>query len=103
MSTTIRISRETKKNLQELGRKGQTFDDLVRAGTVELENKEQFHVWNVPMFNGDTQQESYIEVRVPKSVRKLAVDEEGLVSALRYIMEEHGIEEIEDPRTGVVF
>lgn len=103
MSTTIRVSRETKQLLEEIGHKGQSFDDIVRAGAIELKNKQAVHIWNVPLFNGHTCQESYVELRVPKCIRSLAVDEEELASGLRYIMEENGIEEIDDPRDGILF
>lgn len=103
MSTTIRISRKTKKLLEEIGKKGQTFDELVYLGAIALSNDNNHYSYNAPMFNGETWQESYIEVRVPKSIKKLAVDEEELLSALRFIMEDHDIEEIDDPRDGVVF
>lgn len=102
-TTTIRIKRSTKQKLDDIGRKGMTYDDIVRVGAIEVKNKESHYIWNVPMFNGDTCQESYIEIRVPKHISKLAVDEDGLVESLRYIMEENGIQEIEDPRDGIVF
>ena len=28
--TTIRVSRETKRRLDEIGRKGETYDDIIR-------------------------------------------------------------------------
>jgi hypothetical protein len=103
MSTTIRISRDTKKLLENTGHKGETFDMIVRAGAIALANERAVYKSNVALFNGHTQQESYIEIRVPKCIRSLAVDKEKLASELRGIMEENNIEEIDDPRDGVVF
>ena len=103
MSTTIRISRETKRMLEDAGHKGETFDMIVRAGAIALANERAVYKSNVALFNGHTQQESYIEIRVPKCIRSLAIDEEKIASELRGIMEENGIEEIDDPRDGIVF
>lgn len=39
MTTTIRIHRETKQKLEELGRKGQTFDDIIKQLIETYENQ----------------------------------------------------------------
>lgn len=40
IDTTIRIKRETKKLLEDLGRKGQSFDEIVRElARYYIENK----------------------------------------------------------------
>jgi len=96
--TTIRVKQSTKEKLNEVGQKGQSYDDIVRLGANEVFNKSHMHIINVPMFNGRTQQESYIELRVPKSIRELAIDEIALLDGLKHIMEENGIKEIDDPR-----
>lgn len=39
MTTTIRIRRETKQKLEEIGRKGQTFDDIIKQLIETYENQ----------------------------------------------------------------
>jgi len=94
MSTTIRISRETKKLLEDTGHKGQTFDDLVHNGAVELFNKSKYHIINVPMSskNGIV----YIEVRVPKSLTSLNIDCDELSDCIGSLCEDNNIEILDD-------
>lgn len=94
MTTTIRISRETKRELENMGHKGETFDDLVHKGAIELFNKSKHHVINVPMSskNGIV----YIEVRVPKSLTSLNIDCNELSDCIGSLCEENDIEILKD-------
>ncbi len=90
MSTTIRISRETKRELEAVGHKGETFDSLVHKGAVELFNKSNHHIINVPM-----QTKTgiiYIEVRIPKSITSLNIDCDELSDCINSLCEENDIE-----------
>lgn len=90
MSTTIRISRETKRELENMGHKGETFDDLVHKGTVELFNKANHHIINVPMQTKTGTID--IEVRVPKFITSLNIDCDELSDCISSLCEENDIE-----------
>ena len=94
MSTTIRISRETKRELEAVGHKSETFDSLVHKGAIELSNTRNCHIINVPMSskNGIV----YIEVRVPKSLTSLNIDCDELSDCIGSLCEDNNIEILDD-------
>lgn len=69
MTTTIRVSRETKKMLEELGHKGQSFDEIVRLCAFELFNKQHEYITNTPIETNTGIE--YIQIRVPKHIKEI--------------------------------
>ena len=92
MSTTIRVSRETKKRLEELGHKGQSFDEIVQLCAIELSNRQHEYLINTPIETDKGIE--YIEIRVPKHIKEikstnvLGINIQDSLSAL---CEEHNI------------
>lgn len=92
MSTTIRISRETKQMLEELGHKGQSFDDIVRLCAIELFNKNHMYITNSPVETSTGIE--YIEIRVPKhitDIKETNIFGVTLEDSLGRLCEEHNI------------
>ena len=94
MSTTIRVSRETKNKLEQVGHKNQSFDDIVRLGAMELFNKNNVHIINVPVSTRNGIE--YIEIRVPKHLKSFHVDKGALSDAIYGIAEDNNIEILSD-------
>ena len=92
MSTTIRINRETKKLLEEIGHKGETFDMIVRAGALELSNKNHMYITNSPVITPNGVE--YVEIRVPKHIKEITetnVLGRTLKDSLHSLCNEHDI------------
>ena len=92
-TTTIRISRETKSLLEKIGHKGQTFDDLVKLGAIEVSNKEKVFITNLGVETPNGVE--YIEIRVPKHINKIKSTNlfgMGFEDALAGLCEENNIQ-----------
>ena len=92
MTTTIRISRETKKVLEGLGHKGQSFEDIVRLCAIELSNKQNEYLINTPIETDKGIE--YIEIRVPKHIKEIKSSNVlgiNIQDSLSALCEEHNI------------
>ena len=78
--------------LERIGHKNMTFDDIVRLGAIELFNKSNEYITNMPVDTPNGLE--YIEIRVPKHIREIkSTNIFGMKfeDALARLCEEHGI------------
>lgn len=92
MSTTIRISRETKKMLEELGRKGQSFDDIVHHAAIALNNEQQYEEYYFSYRVTGQIDLQYGKIALPKKEGKITIKMSDVKCAIRSICEEQGWE-----------
>lgn len=94
MSTTIRISRETKKMLEELGRKGQSFDDIVHHAAIALNNERFYEDMYFHFRDSNHIDLQYGKICLPKRSKggKIKIHSEDIVESIYSICEEQGWE-----------
>ena len=86
----IQVSRETHRKLEEEGRKGQTFNDIINEAINALHNEKLYHEFYVPVRVQDSIDLQYMKIQMCKNKnQKLNLDD--LVDTMFAVAEENGI------------
>lgn len=90
----IQLSRETHRKLQEEGRKGQTYNDIVNEAVNALHNEKLYGYYYFPYRDENQMDLQYGMVQIPKVSKnsKIKIHIEEVISAIRSIYEEDNCE-----------
>lgn len=84
----IQVSRETHRKLEEEGRKGQTFNDIVNEAVNALHNEKIYNSYYFHYRDSNKMDLQYGEVSLPKGGKHIKIHIEDVVSAIHSICEE---------------
>ena len=88
----IQLSRETHRKLQEEGRKGQTFNDIVNEAVNALHNEKIYGEYYFPYRQEGQIDLQYGKVLLPKGNNKATLKIGDLIEAVRASAENAGID-----------
>lgn len=88
--TTIRVSMETKKELEELGRKGQTFNEIVHECIISKHNENLYGEYYFPYRTTGSLNLQYGKISAPKNENgEVEIHIEDIVEAVRSVFKEN--------------
>jgi len=89
----IQVSRDTHKELEELGRKNETFDQIVSKAAQALHNERIYNEYYFHYRSTISLNLQYGQVRLPKREKnqKITINIEEVVEAIYTICEENNV------------
>ena len=92
MTTTIRLHRETKQKLEEIGRKGQSFDDIINNCIIEYCNNQLYEEHYFALRVEGEMNLQYGKISIPKKISGKKVKDVDLLDDYGYLLEQMGCE-----------
>ena len=91
--TNIQVSRSTRDALADMGRKGDTYDDILRRLCTRVYNWDRVHVVSIPFHTRNGIQ--YMDVILPK-VESMNIPDVDFISEMKGLCEGNDIEILSD-------
>lgn len=88
----IQVSRDTHRKLMEIGRKGQSFDDIVNDCIIAYNNHNLMEEYHFPLRVEGEMNLQYGTVSIPKKIRGKKVKDIDIIDCFHYLLEQNDCE-----------